>query len=145
MDGASAPHRGRASPRRGPCEGKARSVQRTGPVAVTRCVDRVDPDWPCDARALAAARAAAGDMAEPLQDAARDTTEQPVAELVGAPIDDVEEATEADAVPADEEPTTVRPSPIPPELLAWEVAAASPAPCERPASARGRIGKYEIS
>jgi serine/threonine protein kinase len=120
-------------------------VQRAGPVAVTRCVDRVNLDWPCDARALAAAREAAGDMAEPLQDAARDTTEQPVVELVGSPIDDVEEATEADALPADEEPTTVRPTPLPPELIQWEAATASAAARERPASSRGRIGKYELS
>jgi len=121
-------------------------VQCTAPVAVTRRVDRVDPDWPCDPRVLAVARDAAGDPAEPLQDAARDTTEQPVVDMVGAPIDDVEEATEADALPAaDEEPTTVRPSPIPPELLPWDVATASAAARERPAGSRGRIGKYQLS
>jgi serine/threonine protein kinase len=116
---------------------KARGVQCAAPVAVTRRVDRVDPDWPCD-RALAAAHAAV-DLTEPLQDAARDTTVQAVPDIA-EPIDD-EVATDADA-PADEETTTVRP-PLP-ELLLWDAAPASDAR-DRPAPSRNRIGKYELS
>ena len=110
-------------------------MQCAAPVAVTRCAD---PDWPCD-RALAAAHAA-GDPAEPLQDAARDTTVQPVPEIAGA-IDDFEEATEADAPAADEETTTVRPPPL--DLLRDATPAGEAR--DRPVRSRSRIGKYELS
>jgi serine/threonine protein kinase len=110
-------------------------------VAVTRCVD---PDWPCAPRALAAARDARDLAEQALQDAAGDTTEQPVVDSVGAPIDDAEEATEADALPVDEETTTLRP-PIRPDLALWEAATVSDPTHDRPARPRGRIGKYELS
>ncbi len=126
-------------------EGTRRAAR--SPVAVIRCVDRVDLDRPCDPRTLAAARTAAGGLAEQaLQDAARDTTEQPVVEIVGAPIDDVEEATEADPLPADEETTTLRPSPMPRDVvMLWEDATMRAAARDRPARSPGRIGKYELS
>ena len=125
-------------------------MQCAGPVAVIRCVDRVELDWPCDSRALAAAREAARERSEPPQDAARDTAVQPLIEPFGEPIDDFEEATEADALAADafaaeEETTTVRPSPIPPELVAWNAGTDGDAGGARPAQPRGRIGKYELS
>src|SRR5215831_17050093 len=66
-------------PDEGRMHGRHAACSTQPPVVVTR---RADPDWPCDPRALAAAHA--GDMAEPPQDAARDTTVQPVVDILGA-------------------------------------------------------------
>jgi eukaryotic-like serine/threonine-protein kinase len=125
---------------------EACAVHRAAPVAVTRRVDRVDPDWACDPRALAAAQDAAQDTAkQPVQDAAPDTTEPAAPDVLGPPVDDFDEATEADAFAADEEPTTVRPTPIPPGLMPGEAADVHDTSRARPARSRGRVGKYQLS
>jgi serine/threonine protein kinase len=56
------------------------------------------------------------------------------------PADDPDEETVADNLEPDEEPTTIRPTPVPPDLVMWEAATVKD-------DARGRrrtLGKYEL-
>ena len=58
--------------------------------------------------------------------------------------DDPDEATVADTVGSDEEPTTIRPTPLPQNLARWEAATVRvPGPARGPRS-QGRVGKYQL-
>jgi len=57
-----------------------------------------------------------------------------------APFDDPDEATVADAIAPDDEPTALRPTPIPAELVAGDAAPAHDTSRDFPVPARGRIG-----
>jgi len=60
-------------------------------------------------------------------------------------LDDPDEATLADAIdPPDEEPTAIRPTPTPAELVAGDAAVGHDTRREFPVPARGRIGKYAL-
>ncbi|HEY0482726.1 MAG TPA: serine/threonine-protein kinase [Kofleriaceae bacterium] len=58
--------------------------------------------------------------------------------------DDPDEATLADTIEPDDEPTTIRPTPIPSHLVLWE-AATQPDDRRTPGTrSRGRVGKYRL-
>jgi serine/threonine-protein kinase len=58
--------------------------------------------------------------------------------------DDPDEATVADTIEPDDEPTTIRPTPIPPHLVLWEAATQPDGRRTPGARSRGRVGKYRL-
>jgi serine/threonine protein kinase len=75
---------------------------------------------------------AAQDAHDPLHFESQDAAHDP---------DDPDEATVADAVELDDQPTTIRPTPVPPHLTLRE---ADTVPASSRGRARGRVGKYEL-
>jgi serine/threonine protein kinase len=100
-------------------------VQHSNAV-VTRHVER---DVPCDAAALGASPEAA--LAIPVETAERTA------------VDDPDEATIAEVI-ADDAPTAIRPTPIPPDLAARAAGTAHDTARDPSPRPLGRIGKYQV-
>ena len=119
---------------------KACDVHRAAPVAVTTRVDRVSP---CELRTLAAVQEAAERVAA--EHAARQAGRAAVDDTAPMDAPAPDEETVSDPTGPDEEPTTVRPTPIPAELIRLDAAFAADTTPDAPAPSRGRVGKYQLS